>query len=85
MIDEFIGIEKPSFNIFFFLKKNFKAMSWVMNIAREPNKGLILYQISAGFFFKFTILYINNLNVCVFLLAIIGRLLDCPETKILEL
>ena len=34
------------------------------------------------FFFKFNYLYINNLSVCYFLLAIIGRLLDCLEIKI---
>ena len=80
MIEEFIGIEKPSFNIFFFPKKNLKTTSWVTNIAINPNTGLILCQISKDFFFKFYLPYINNLSVCVFLLAIIGRLLDCLET-----
>jgi len=81
MIEESMGIEKPFFNIFFFLKKNLKTMSRVTNIAINPNTGLILCQISKGFFFKFYLLYINNLSVCIFLLAIIGRLLDCLETK----
>ena len=84
MIDEFIGIEKLFFNIFFFLKKNLKTMSWVTNIAIIPNTGLILWQLSKDFFFKFYLLYINNLIVCLFLLAIIGRLQDCPETKIFK-
>ena len=84
MIEEFMGIEKPLFNIFFFLKKNLKTTSWVMNVAINPNRGLILCQIYKDFF-KFYLLYINNLSVCNFLLAIIGRLLDCLETKILKL
>ena len=85
MIEEFMGIEKPFFNIFFFLKKNLKTTSWVTNIAIYPNTGLILYQISKEFFFKFYLLYINNLSVYLFLLAIIGRLLDCLETKIFKI
>ena len=85
MIEEFMGIEKPFFNIFFFLKKNLKTTSWVTNIAIKPNTGLILCQIFKEFFFKFYLLYINNLGVCLFLLAIIGRLLDCLESKILKL
>ena len=85
MIDEFLGIESPSFNIFFFLKKNLKTMSWVMNIAINPNRGLILYQISTDCFFKLSYQYSNNLSACYFLLAIIGRLLDCLENKILKL
>jgi len=60
-------------------------MSWVTNIAINPNTGLILCQISKDFFFKFYLLYINNLSVCLFLLAIIGRLLDCLETKIFKI
>jgi len=85
MIDELKGIEKPLFNIFFFLKKNLKTTSWVTNIAINPNTGLILCQISKDFFFKFFILYINNLSGCLFLLAIIGRLLDCLGTKIFKI
>jgi len=85
MIEEFRGIEKPLFNIFFFLKKNLKTMSWVKNIAINPNIGFILCQVSKDFFFKFYLLYFNNLSVRLFLLAIIGRLLDCLETKILKL
>ena len=85
MIEEFMGIEKPFFNIFFFLKKNFKTTSWVTNIAINPNKGLILCQIFKEFFCKLYLLYINNLSVCLFLLAIIGRLLDCLETKIFKI
>ncbi len=85
MIEEFMGIEKPFFNIFFFLKKNLKATSWVTNIAINPNKGLILCKISKEFFFKFYLLYINNLSGCLVLLAIIGRLLDCLETKIFKI
>jgi len=85
MIEEFMGIEKPLFNISFFLKNNLKTMSWVTNIAIIPNAGLILYQISRDFFFKFYLSYINNLIVCIFLLAIIGRLLDCLEAKTLKL
>ena len=85
MIEEFMGIEKPFFNIFFFLKKNLKTTSWVTNIAINPNIGLILCQIFKEFFFKFYLLYINNLSVCLFLLAIIGRLLDCLETKIFKI
>ena len=85
MIEEFMGIEKPFFNIFFFLKKNLKRTSWVTNIAINPNAGLILCQISKEFLFKFYLLYINNLSVCLFLLAIIGRLLDCLETKIFKI
>ena len=85
MIEELIGIEKPLFNIFFFLKKNLKTMSWVTNIAINPNRGFILDQISTDFFFKFNLLYTNNLSACNFLLAIIGRLLDCLETKFLKL
>jgi pyridoxine 5-phosphate synthase len=46
---------------------------------------LILCQISKDFFFKFYLLNINNLSVCLFLLAIIGRLLDCLEDKIMKL
>jgi len=38
-----------------------------------------------GSFFKINLLYINNLRVCNFLLAIIGRLLDCLETKDFEI
>ena len=60
-------------------------MSWVTNIAINPNAGLILCQISRDFFFKFYLPYINNLIVCLFLLAIIGRLQDCLETKILKI
>ncbi len=37
------------------------------------------------FFFKFNYLYINNLRVCYFLLAIIGRLQDCLEIKTSEI
>ena len=85
MIEEFIGIEKPLFSIFFFLKKNLKTTSWVINIAMNPNTGLILCQIFNDFFFKFYLLNINNLSGCLFLLAIIGRLLDCLETKIFKL
>ncbi len=85
MIEEFRGIEKPFFNIFFFLKKNFKTTSWVTNIAINPNKGLILCQIFKEFFFNFYLLYINKLSDCFFLLAIIGRLLDCLETKIFKI
>ena len=86
MIEEFMGIEKPFFNIFFFLKKNFKTTSWVTNIAINPNKGLILCQISKEFFFNFYLLYyINNLSVCLFLLAMMGRLLDCLETKFFKI
>ena len=85
MTEEFMGIEKPFVNIFFFLKKNLKTMSWVTNIAINPNTGFILYQIFKEFFFKFYLLYINNLSVCLFLLAIIGRLLDCLETEISKL
>jgi len=81
MIEEFMGIEKPFFNIFFFLKKNLKTTSCVTNIAINPNTGLILCPIFKEFFFNFYLLYINNLSVCLFLLAIIGRLLDCLETK----
>ena len=80
MIEEFKGIEKPFFNIFLFLKKNLRTTSWVTNIAMNPNKGLILWQQSKDSFFKFYSLYIINLSVCPFLLAIIGRLLDCLET-----
>ena len=43
-----------------------------------------MYQISTECFFKFNYPYINNLSVCDFLLAIIGRLLDCLEIKILD-
>ena len=85
MIEEFRGIEKQLFNIFFFLKKNLKTTSWVTNIAINPNTGLILCQILKGFFFKFYLSYTNNLSGCLFLLAIIGRLLDCLESKILKL
>ena len=85
MIEEFMGIEKPFFNIFFFLKKNLKTTSWVTNIAINPNIGLILCQISKEFFFNFYLLYNNNLSGCLFFLAIIGRLLDCLETKILKI
>ncbi len=85
MIEEFMGIEKPFFNIFFFPKKNLKTTSCVTNIATNPNIGLILYQIFKEFFFKIYLLYINNLSVCLFLLAIIGRLLDCLETKIFKI
>jgi len=85
MIEEFMGIENPFFNIFFFLKKNLKTTSWVTNIAINPNTGLILCHIFKEFFFKFYLLYINNLIVCLFLLAIIGRLLDCLETKIFKI
>ena len=53
MIEEFMGIEKPLFNIFFFLKKNLKTTSWVTNIAINPNTGFILCQISKDSFFKF--------------------------------
>jgi len=60
-------------------------MSWVTNIAINHNTGLILGQISNAFFFKFYLLYINNLIVCLFLLAIIRRLLDCLETKIFKI
>ena len=80
-----MGIEKPLLIIFFLLKKNFKIMSWVTNIAINPNTGFILCLFLMEFFFKFNYLYINNLSVCYFLLAIIGRLLDCLETKILKL
>ena len=38
-----------------------------------------------GSFFKINLLYINNLRVCNFLLAIIGRLIDCLETKDFEI
>ena len=58
-------------------------MSWVTNIAIKPKIGLIPYQISIDFFFKFDLSYINNLYVCNFLLAIIGRLLDCLENSFL--
>ena len=85
MIEELIGIEKPLSNIFFFLKKNLKTTSRVTNIAINPNKGLILCLIFNEFFFKFYLLYINNLSVCLFLLAIIGRLIDCLETKIFKI
>ena len=85
MIEEFIGIEKSFFNIFFFLKKNFKTTSCVTNIAINPNIGLILCPIFKEFFFNFYLLYINNLSVCLFLLAIIGRLLDCLETKFFKI
>jgi len=85
MIEEFMGIEKPFCNIFFFLKKNLKTTSWVTNIAINPNTGLILCLIFKEFFFNFYLLYINNLSVCLFLLAIIGRLLDCLETKIFKI
>jgi len=85
MIEEFLGIENPLFNIFFFLKKNLKTMSWVTNIAISPNTGLILCQISKEFFFKFYLLYIYYLSACLFLLAIIGRLLDCLENKIFKI
>ena len=37
------------------------------------------------FFCKFNYLYINNLRVCYFLLAIIGRLQDCLEIKTSEI
>ena len=60
-------------------------MSWVTNIAINPNTGLILCQIYKEFFFKFYLPYINNLSGCLFLLAIIGRLLDCLETKIFKI
>jgi len=53
MIEEFMGIEKPLFNIYFFLKKNLKTMSWVTTIAINPNRGFILCQLSKDFFFKF--------------------------------
>jgi len=56
-----------------------------MNIAINPNTGLISCQIFNEFFFKFYLLYINNLSVYLFLLAIIGRLLDCLETKIFKI
>ena len=59
-------------------------MSWVTNIAKKPKRGLIV-QILVDSFFNFRKLYINNLSVCNFLLAIIGRLLDCLESKILKL
>ncbi len=85
MIEELMGIENPFFKIFFFLKKNFKTTSWVTNIAINPKKGLILCQIFKESFFNFYLLYINNLSVCLFLLAIIGRLLDCLETKIFKI
>ncbi len=85
MIEESLGIEKLLFNIFFFLKKNLKTTSWVTNIAINPNKGLILCLISKDLFFKFYLLYINNLSGCLFLLAIIGRLLDCLETEIFKI
>ena len=55
------------------------------NIAINPNIGLILCQLSKDFFFNFYLLYINNLSVCLFLLAIIGRLLDCLETKFFKI
>ena len=84
MIEEFLGIEKPLFNIFFFLKKNLKTMSWVTTIPINPNRGFILCQIFLEFF-KLYLLYINNLGVCLFLLAIIGRLIDCLETKIFKI
>ena len=83
-MEEFMGMEKSLFKIFFLLKKNLKTMSCVTNIAITPNTGLILCQIYKEFFFKFYLLYINNLSVCLFLLAIIGRLQDCLETKILN-
>ena len=51
----------------------------------NPNAGLILCQILRDSFFKFYLLFINNLSVCLFLLAIIGRLLDCLETKIFKI
>ena len=60
-------------------------MSWVTNIAINPNKGFILFLLLMEFFFKFNSLYNNNLSLCVFLLAIIGRLQDCLETKISKL
>ena len=85
MIEELIGIEKPLSNIFFFLKKNLKTMSWVTTIAINPNRGFILCQLSKDFFFKFYPLFIYNLGVRLFLLAIIGRLLDCLEIKITKL
>ncbi len=85
MIEEFIGIEKPFFKISFFLKKNLKTTSWVTNIAINANTGLILCQIFKESFFNFYLLYINNLIVWLFLLAIIGRLLDCLENKIFKI
>ena len=60
-------------------------MSWVTNIAINPKKGLILFLLLMEFFFKFNSLYNNNLSLCFFLLAIIGRLQDCLETKISKL
>ena len=85
IIEEFRGIENPLLIIFFLLKKNLKTISCVTNIAKDPNTEFILYLFSTGFFFKFNYLYINNLSDCYFLLAIIGRLLDCLETKVLKL
>ena len=70
--------------IIFLLKKNLITISWVTNIAKAPKKGFIVYKISIDFF-KFNYLFINNLYVCYFLLAIIGRLQDCPEKIILKL
>ena len=56
-----------------------------MNIAINPKRGLILYQLLGEGFLKLYLLNINNLSLCDFLLAIIGRLLDCLETKISKL
>ena len=85
IIEDFVGIENPLLIIFFLLKNNLKTISWVTSIAINASIGLILCQISTDFFFKLNCLYINNLSVCIFLLAIIGRLLDCLETNFLKL
>ena len=56
-----------------------------MNIAINPKTGFILCLFLTEFFCKFNYLYINNLRVCYFLLAIIGRLQDCLEIKTSEI
>ena len=80
------GNRKPIINYFLFTEKQsqnnvlsnqhcYKSQYWVDFI---PNIYRFFLQIQLS-------IYINNLSVCNFLLAIIGRLLDCLETKILKL
>ena len=84
-MEEFLGIEKLLLIIFFLLKKNFTTTSCVTNIAIKPNKGLIPSFKLIDFFPKLIYYIINNLSACNFILAIIGRLQDCLETRIFKL
>ena len=79
------GIFKFLLIIFFSLKNIFITISWVINIAIRPKKGFISWQILIVLFFKFNLLYINKLYVCNFLLARIGRLLNCLKKRVINL